>query len=137
MSASPRLYMYIWEMGFYWWLSSYIQYRFLLFPDDIPLNTSMTSQGVIPGMGPDDKIEEAESTGPETIPGLDFDSSAFDRWAFKKCKQLINYCIISLVCDFAHYVHDTWCKSTTFPIYTSVLMLSHFNQIYYNHACFS
>ena len=37
---------------------------------------------LIPGMGPDDKIEEDETTsGPETIPGLEYDSavSSFDR----------------------------------------------------------
>ena len=37
-------------------------------------------------MGPEDKVEEAESTGPETIPGLDFDTSAFDRWALNGLK---------------------------------------------------
>lgn len=58
------------------WLCIHI---YIIFSDDIPLNTSLTSQGVIPGMGPEDKVEEAESTGPETIPGLDFDSTAFDR----------------------------------------------------------
>ncbi|XP_045606617.1 uncharacterized protein Wdr33 [Procambarus clarkii] len=51
--------------------------------DDIPIGTGLTSQGVIPGMGPEDKVEEAESTGPETIPGLDFDSSGFDRFSKK------------------------------------------------------
>lgn len=53
-----------------------------LFPhtlDDIPLNSSLTSQGAIPGMGPDDKIEETETAGPETIPGLDFEGVGFDR----------------------------------------------------------
>ncbi|KAK4307492.1 hypothetical protein Pmani_020744 [Petrolisthes manimaculis] len=51
--------------------------------DDIPVNTSMTSGGVIPGMGPDDRVEEAISSGPETIPGLDFDSVSFDRFSKK------------------------------------------------------
>ncbi|ROT83000.1 WD repeat-containing protein 33 [Penaeus vannamei] len=51
--------------------------------DDIPLNSSLTSQGAIPGMGPDDKIEETETAGPETIPGLDFEGVGFDRFSKK------------------------------------------------------
>ncbi|KAK8751366.1 hypothetical protein OTU49_014413, partial [Cherax quadricarinatus] len=51
--------------------------------DDIPIGSGLTPQGIIPGMGPEDKVEEAESTGPETIPGLDFDSSGFDRFSKK------------------------------------------------------
>lgn len=59
-------------------------YRFeLLFflpKDDIPVNASFVPTASIPGMGPDDKVDtEPEPKGPETIPGLDFDTLSFDR----------------------------------------------------------
>lgn len=59
--------------------------------DDIPLvggpnyiHAGIVNMATIPGMGPDDKIQEASSDGaPETIPGLDFDASQFERFIKK------------------------------------------------------
>ena len=56
----------------------------ICFSDDIPMLANAIPEPIslIPGMGPDDKIEEDETTsGPETIPGLEYDSavSSFDR----------------------------------------------------------
>ena len=58
--------------------------------DDIPMSAELhhgatSTMGAIPGMGPDDKIQEnqSEGTGPETIPGLDFDAAQFERFIKK------------------------------------------------------
>ena len=49
-------------------------------PDDIPMNVSLGSSGVIPGMGPDDRVGEEEAQAPETIPGFELDGANFDRY---------------------------------------------------------
>lgn len=57
--------------------------------DDIPLQgghyATSASMAAIPGMGPDDKVQEdtSGSGGPETIPGLDFDAAQFERFVKK------------------------------------------------------
>lgn len=58
--------------------------------DDIPMAGNYGGSAVgnsmlaIPGMGPDDKIQETTSDGgPEAIPGLDFDAAQFERFIKK------------------------------------------------------
>ncbi|KAA0193222.1 hypothetical protein HAZT_HAZT000841, partial [Hyalella azteca] len=57
--------------------------------DDIPLSANYehgnaVGGAAIPGMGPDDKIQEAQADGgAETIPGLDFDAAQFERFIKK------------------------------------------------------